>query len=67
MSGHRVGEATTVNLHFYAATKHAVTAITEGIRQELRDMKSNVRVTVSVCEYLSTFCVCVCFFKRLSS
>ena len=34
-------------LHFYSAAKRAVTAIVEGIRQELREIKSNCRVTVS--------------------
>ncbi|CAH2221162.1 Dehydrogenase reductase SDR family member 11 [Pelobates cultripes] len=31
--------------HFYCATKHAVTALTEGIRQELRETKNRIRVT----------------------
>lgn len=43
MSGHRVPPSAAV--HFYAATKHAVTALTEGLRQELRAMKTNIRVT----------------------
>ena len=43
-SGHRVG--TRASTHFYTATKFAVTAVTEGVRQELREMKSNCRVTV---------------------
>ena len=34
--------------HIYAATKHAVRAITEGVRQELREMKSSVKVTVRI-------------------
>ena len=45
MSGHRVVQSP--NTHFYCATKFAVTALTEGIRQELRERKSNTRVTVS--------------------
>ena len=46
MSGHRL-ISTQPNTFFYGATKFAVTALTEGIRQELREMKSNVKVTVS--------------------
>ena len=34
-------------LHFYSATKFAITAIAEGVRQELREMKSNCHVSVS--------------------
>lgn len=46
MSGHRIAQTlSTVNAHFYAVTKFAVTAMTEGVRQELRAMKSKVRVT----------------------
>ncbi|XP_064618799.1 dehydrogenase/reductase SDR family member 11-like [Lineus longissimus] len=43
MSGHRV--TPMADTHFYSATKYAVTALTEGLRQELRAMKSNIRVT----------------------
>ena len=46
MGGHRVVPISSV--HFYSATKFAITAITEGLRQELREKKSNVRVTVSL-------------------
>jgi 17beta-estradiol 17-dehydrogenase / 3beta-hydroxysteroid 3-dehydrogenase len=45
MSGHRVVVGTAN--HFYSATKHAVKAITEGIRQELRELNTNIRVAVS--------------------
>lgn len=45
MSGHRL-ITTKPNTYFYAATKYAVTALTEGIRKELREVESNVKVTV---------------------
>lgn len=32
--------------HFYCATKYAVTALTEGIRQELREANTHIRATV---------------------
>jgi short-subunit dehydrogenase len=43
MSGHRVINSKATS--FYSATKHAVTALTEGLRQELREIKSGIRVT----------------------
>ncbi|KAM7412861.1 hypothetical protein PAMA_020312 [Pampus argenteus] len=43
MSGHRVVQKTDV--HFYSATKFAVTALTEGLRQELREANSHIRAT----------------------
>lgn len=42
MSGHRVTVAPAT--HFYSATKHAVTAITNATRMELRAINSKIRV-----------------------
>ena len=41
--GHYVKNSPGV--HFYTATKHAVTAITEGVRNELRSRKSGIKIT----------------------
>lgn len=46
MCGHRVLH--NADLHFYTATKYAVTAFTEGLRQELREAKTQIRAT-SIC------------------
>ncbi|XP_056330516.1 dehydrogenase/reductase SDR family member 11-like [Danio aesculapii] len=43
MSGHRV--VNSAYTHFYTATKYAVTALTEGLRQELREAKTHIRAT----------------------
>lgn len=34
------------DIHFYTATKYAVSALTEGLRQELREAKTHIRATV---------------------
>lgn len=47
MSGHRLVSSTN-NTYFYGATKFAVTALTEGIRRELRSMESPIKVTVRI-------------------
>ncbi|GAB1610679.1 dehydrogenase/reductase SDR family member 11-like isoform X1 [Argonauta hians] len=43
MSGHRIVNSPAT--HFYSATKFAVTALVAGLRNELRRMKSDIRVT----------------------
>ncbi|KAI1231736.1 hypothetical protein IHE44_0007368 [Lamprotornis superbus] len=45
MNGHSVVPQSVV--HFYSATKYAVTALTEGLRQELREARTHIRATVS--------------------
>lgn len=44
MSGHRV--IPNAAGHFYSATKFAVSGILEGIRNELQELNSHIRVTV---------------------
>ncbi|ERE68593.1 dehydrogenase/reductase SDR family member 11-like protein [Cricetulus griseus] len=43
MCGHRVPPQSII--HFYSATKYAVTALTEGLRQELLEAQSHIRAT----------------------
>ncbi|XP_036612992.1 dehydrogenase/reductase SDR family member 11 [Trichosurus vulpecula] len=43
MLGHRVLAQSDV--HFYSATKFAITALTEGVRQELREANTHIRAT----------------------
>ena len=47
MAGHRVINLTD-NVYVYGATKYSITGLTEGIRRELREMDSNVKVTVRI-------------------
>ncbi|CAB1316417.1 unnamed protein product, partial [Coregonus sp. 'balchen'] len=44
MGGHRM--VPSADEHFYCATKYAVTALTEGLRQELREAKTHIRATI---------------------
>ena len=44
MAGHHV--SAMMGSSFYSSTKFAVTALTEGLRKELRDIKSNIKITV---------------------
>ncbi|XP_023420758.1 dehydrogenase/reductase SDR family member 11 isoform X3 [Cavia porcellus] len=43
MCGHRILQDSV--MHFYTATKYAVTALTEGLRHELREAQSHIRAT----------------------
>lgn len=45
MSGHRVPHNAAA--HFYSTTKYAVTALTEGLRQELHEANTQIRATVT--------------------
>lgn len=47
VTGHYVPNIKSFTVNVYAASKHAVTALTETLRQDLNKMKSNIRVTVS--------------------
>jgi len=46
MAGHRIPAGGAIQLYnFYAATKFSVTALTEGLRQELRSINSHIRAS----------------------
>jgi NADP-dependent 3-hydroxy acid dehydrogenase YdfG len=47
ISGHSLPQNAAMT-YMYGATKHAVTALTEGLRRELVKNNSKIRVTVSV-------------------
>ncbi len=66
MSGHRLVTSSTTNTFFYGATKYAVTALTEGIRRELRGMNSDVKVTVSSLAVDMTCNLNVVIFQSIS-
>ena len=55
LSGHKVVNRSAI--HFYSASKYAVTALTEGHRNELREMKSHIRVTVSTISGADPCCI----------
>ena len=60
MSGHRILPLSAT--HFYSAAKFAVTALTEGMRQELREMKSSIKVTVSLMHEQNLIAKLVCLY-----
>ena len=69
MSGHRV--ISSADVHFYSSTKYAVTALTEGLRQELREANTHIRATVRLLQtyiykctfYLTIISASQCFMK----
>lgn len=65
MNGHSVVPQSVV--HFYSATKYAVTALTEGLRQELREAKTHIRATVSTAGLSSSLLVCFVGGRELVS
>ena len=46
VAGHKI--VPIPNTYMYSASKHAVTVLTEGLRKELQEQNSNIRVTVSI-------------------
>ncbi|RXG56132.1 hypothetical protein Avbf_07217, partial [Armadillidium vulgare] len=35
------------DFHFYTATKYALNAVSEGLRQEMRELKSHIRISIN--------------------
>lgn len=48
ITGHYVPYVEGLDLNIYPATKHAVTAIVESLRQELNSLGSNIKISVSI-------------------
>jgi hypothetical protein len=48
-------------LFLYTASKHSVTVLTEGLRKELSDLKSNIRITVRKLFFLDAHPLYICF------
>ncbi|GIY02420.1 hypothetical protein CEXT_428201 [Caerostris extrusa] len=44
IGGHRIGTVGEHGLHFYCASKFMVRALTDGLRGELKALKSNIRI-----------------------
>lgn len=59
MSGHRVVHS--ADTHFYSCSKFAVTALTEGLRQELREANTHIRATVR-----PFFSLPLCVFRNIN-
>ena len=59
VSGHKVAPP---DGHFYSGCKHALTALTEGLRLELRQQNSHIRVSVSSL-FLKKGQISTCYLK----